>query len=112
MPKLKNRDVQKVIRLFDNELILLQRLSKVDKMRLRRRIVNIVQPALRSPIATPQIFMGTVDDKLANVTRLFFDRHGFRIKLANQVAALFKKAGKSPIPAYYSDSAETEEIDT
>lgn len=110
MPKLKNREIQKVIQLFENEMILIPRMSKVDRMKLRKRIVNVVQPALKSPIATPQICMGTVEDKLSSVMRLFRDSYGFRVKLTDHVTAIFKAADKSRIPANYSENADTEEI--
>ena len=111
MPKLKNRDVQKVIQLFESELTIIPRLSKVDRMKLRRRIVNVVQPALKSPITTPQMFMGTVEDKLSGVIRLFRDGYGFRIKLNTLVTALFKKADELRKAAFTPEWAETEKVD-
>ena len=112
MPKLKNREIQKVIQLFENEMILIPRMSKIDRMKLRKRIVNVVQPALTSPIATPQIFMGTVEEKLSSVMRLFRDSYGFRVKLTKHVTAIFKEADKPRIPAKYFENADTEEIDS
>ena len=42
MAKLRSRDIQKVIQLFDNELLMIPRLSKVDRMKMRKKIINVI----------------------------------------------------------------------
>ena len=108
MPKLSYRATQKVIQLFDNEIMLIPRLSKVDRLKLRRKVLNVIQPALRSPIMTPQMFMGTVEEKLGRVISRFLDSYGFRIKLANQTRDLFAKPQKTYILSRTPDTADTE----
>ena len=91
MPKLRHRDIQDVIRLFDNELSMLGRVSKVEKMKLRRKINNVVQPVLSSPGISPEIIVGSIEEKLSDVIRLFMDPHGFKEKLSLKVRELADK---------------------
>ena len=108
MPKLSYRDTQKVIGLFDREIMLIPRLSKVDRLKLRRRVLNVIQPALRSPIMTPQMFMGTVEEKLSRVISQFLDSYGFRIKLANNARDIFGKPQKTYTLSRTPDTANTD----
>jgi hypothetical protein len=102
MAKLKTKDIQKVIQFFDNELVLMQRVSRIEKMKMRRKIVNIVQPALNSPTMTPEIFMHEAQTKLVDVIKKFMDGYSFQSKLAEAVRKLYEKAeasSKLPPPA-------------
>ena len=91
MPKLRHRDIQDVIHLFDNELSMLSRVSKVEKMKLRRKITNVVLPALSSPSIAPEIFVNSIEEKLSDVINLFMDQWGFKEKLLLKVRELAEK---------------------
>jgi hypothetical protein len=98
MPKLRNRDVQKIIQLFDNQLLTLQRVSKIEKMKMRKKIVNIVQPALSSAAATPESFLLVVETKLYEITKRFPDGYGFQNRLGEAVRKLYEKAAEAAMP--------------
>jgi hypothetical protein len=95
MAKLRNKDIQKVIQVFDNELLMIQRVSKIEKMKMRKKVVNIVQPALTSATTTPAIFMHEVETKLSQVIKQFMDSYGFHRKLSETVRKLYEKAEES-----------------
>jgi hypothetical protein len=90
MPKLRHRDIQDVIRLFDNELNMLGRISKVEKMKLRRKITNVVQPALSSSF-NPDIVVSSLEEKLTDVIKLFMDPWGFKERLGLKLRELSDK---------------------
>ncbi|CAB1081910.1 hypothetical protein D1AOALGA4SA_9551 [Olavius algarvensis Delta 1 endosymbiont] len=98
MPKLRNRDVQKIIQLFDNQLLTLQRVSKIEKMKMRKKIVNVVQPALSSAAATPETFMLVVETKLVEITKHFLDSYGFQTRLGETVRNMYQKAAEAALP--------------
>jgi hypothetical protein len=102
MAKFRTKDIQKVIQIFDNELLMIQRISKIDKMKMRKKVVNIVQPALTSATMRPEVFMLEVETKLSEVVKQFIDSYGFHNKLAATVRKLYEKAEASselPQPA-------------
>jgi len=104
MAKLRSRDIQKVIQLFDNELLMIPRLSKVDKMKLRKKIINVLQPALNSTTMKPEVIILEVEHKLSDILRQFIDSYGFRSRLADLIRKLYQKAEESSTPPPFSDS--------
>jgi hypothetical protein len=103
MAKLRNRDIQKIIQLFDNELLLLTRVSKIDKMKMRKKIVNLVQPALKSGAMKPEVFALEVETKLADIVRQFIDSYGFHKRLIDVVRKAYEKAEESAAQSPLSD---------
>jgi hypothetical protein len=99
MSKLRNRDIQKVIQLFDNELLMLTRASKIDKMKMRKKIVNVVQPALKLTTMKPEVFMLEVEKKLSAILRQFLDTYGFQKRLSDVVRKLYQKEEESSTPS-------------
>jgi hypothetical protein len=95
MAKLRNRDIQKVIQLFDNELFMLTRASKIDKMKMRKKIVNVVQPALKLTTMKPEVFILIVEKKLSDILRQFLDTYGFQKRLSDVVRKLYQKEEES-----------------
>lgn len=104
MARLKNRDIQEIVKLFDIEFMLLNRMGKIEKMKLRRKVVNVIQPALSNPVTTTELFMGTVNEKLYDVLAHFIDAQGFRNKLVAKLTKLLQKETPSQISAGDSDS--------
>jgi hypothetical protein len=95
MAKLRNRDIQKVFQLFDNELLMLTRVSKIDKMKMRKKIVNVVQPALKLTTMKPEVFILIVEKKLSDILRQFLDTYGFQKRLSDVVRKLYQKEEES-----------------
>ena len=98
MAKLRNRDIQKIIQLFDNELLMLNRIGKSEKMKMRKKIVNLVQPALKSSTTQPEVFILEAQNKLSNIISLFIDTYGFHNRLADTVRKVYQKAEESAPP--------------
>ncbi|CAB1062366.1 hypothetical protein D1BOALGB6SA_7143 [Olavius sp. associated proteobacterium Delta 1] len=103
MAKLRNRDIQKVIQLFDNELLSIPRVSKTDKMKMRKKIVNLVQPALKSSTMKPEVFITEMENKLSNILRQFIDSYGFHNRLTDAVRKACENAEESSTPSSPSD---------
>jgi hypothetical protein len=99
MAKLRNRDIQKVFQLFDNELLMLTRFSKIDKMKMRKKIVNVVQPALKLTTMKPEVFILIVEKKLSDILRQFLDTYGFQKRLSDVVRKLYQKEEESSTPS-------------
>jgi hypothetical protein len=97
MAKLRTKDIQKVIQIFDNEMLMIQRVSKIEKMKMRKKVVNVIQPLLTSATTTPEIFMLEVETKLSQVVSRFIDSYGFHNKLSETVRKLYEKAEESSI---------------
>jgi hypothetical protein len=103
MAKLRSRDIQKVIQLFDNELVMINRVSKIEKMKMRKQIVNVVQPALKLTTMKPEVFILEVEKKLSAILRQFIDSYGFRNRLTDVVRQLYQKAEASLTPSRLPD---------
>jgi hypothetical protein len=99
MARLKNRDIQKVIQVFDNELLLISRISKVDKMKMRKKIVNLVQPALKSTTMKPDVFVAEVENKLSDIISQFIDSYGFHNRLTDAVRKAYETADEPSTPS-------------
>ena len=104
MAKLRTRDIQKVIQLFDNELLMIPRVSKIEKMKMRKKIVNIIQPALKSTTMQPDVFVLEAENKLSEIIRQFLDAYGFSRRLTELVRALYQKAEESAAQTAPSDN--------
>jgi hypothetical protein len=69
---------------------------------MRKKMVNIVQPALTSATMTPETFMHEVETKLSQIINKFGDSYGFHNKVIATVRKLHEKAQASsqlPPPA-------------
>jgi hypothetical protein len=91
MARLKHKDKLEILGLFEQELSMLVRMTKVEKMKLRKRIFNVVVPALAAPSLSPEVFMGTVENKLHGVVTQFLDASEFHNKLVQRVDEILKK---------------------
>jgi len=103
MAKLRNRDIQKVIQLFENELVMINRVSKIEKMKMRKQIVNVVQPALKLTTLKPETFILEVEKKLSAILRQFIDSYGFRNRLTDLIRKLHEKSEASLTPSRLPD---------
>ncbi len=91
MGRLKQRDIQDILKLFENELNTLSRMSKIEKMKARKRIVNALSSSVALNIKKPDLFMSTLEGKLYDVFDLFRDGWGFREKLARKIGEKLQK---------------------
>ena len=111
MTRVGYKDKQEILALFETEMGQLGRLTKLEKMKMRRRINNVVQPALSTSLVTPELFMGTVEEKLSDVLSHFRDRWEFRNKLQQKVSDVMSKArnpaASSPLPEFETDWLNT-----
>jgi len=102
MTKLRNRDIQKVIQVFDNELLLIPRATKIEKMKMRKKIVNFVEPALKLGTMKPEVFVLEVENKLSDILRQFIDSYGFHNRLTDVVRKVYELSEESstlsPLP--------------
>lgn len=103
MATLRTRDIQKIIQLFDNELLLIPRITRIEKMKMRKKIVNFIQPALKSSTMKPEVFVLEVESKLADIIRKFLDGYGFNRRLTEVVSKLYQRAEESSALSPASD---------
>ena len=94
MARYQHKDVESILKLFELELSTLNRLSRLDKMKIRRRVANAILPALDASNSEPDLFLNMVENKLRDVFDLFFDGWGFREKLHKRVGVIVKENKK------------------
>jgi uncharacterized protein HemX len=83
MSQLKGQDIQQVVQLFENELGMLPRVNRTDKMKLRKKILNSLTPLLNEPDITAQAIIQRLESRLEDVLALFIDRNLFKAKLTS-----------------------------
>ena len=94
MAHYQHKDVESILKLFERELSTLNRLSRVEKMKIRKRVANAILPALAASNSQPDMFLNMVENKLRDVFDLFFDGWGFREKLHQRVDNIIKEKKK------------------
>ena len=105
MIRYQHKEIEAILKLFERELSTLNRLSKVEKMKIRKRVANSILPALLASKSEPDAFLNIVENKLRDVFNMFFDGWGFREKLHQQVDIInkhrktLKKRKLQPTPA-------------
>ena len=85
MPRMRQKHIGEIVKLFELELHCLTRVSKSEKMKMRKKIVNVVVPALSAKDQTAKVFMGQIEENIADVMDTFVDPWGFRKKLVRRV---------------------------
>jgi hypothetical protein len=90
MASLNKKDIGEILKFFENELNLLIRIDKFEKMEIRKRINDVITPMSELEIRKPNIFMDIVEDKLHDVFDLFIDGYEFRKKLERKVTKKLK----------------------
>jgi len=81
MLRYQHREIEAILKLFERELSTLNRLSKIEKMKIRKRVANSILPALSASNSEPEVFLNIVENKLNDVFDMFLDAWGFREKL-------------------------------
>ena len=90
MASLNNQDIQEILKLFENELNMLARIDRIEKMEMRKKIKDAIVPISRMDIRKSTIFMDIVEEKLHDVFTLFIDGYEFRKKLARKLSDILK----------------------
>jgi hypothetical protein len=90
MMRYQHQEIEAILKLFERELVTLNRLSKVEKMKIRKKVANSILPALTLSNSEPDAFLNIVENKLKDVFELFFDAWGFRENLHNLVDKINK----------------------
>jgi hypothetical protein len=86
----QHKEIEAILKLFERELSTLNRLSKIEKMKIRKRVANSILPALTMSNSEPDVFLNIVENKLKDVFDMFLDAWGFREKLHNLVDRINK----------------------
>ena len=91
MKRYRQNELQSILKLFEKELATLTHLSKIEKMKIRRRVTNSIVAALSESNSKPDAFINIAEMKLRDVFNMFIDGWGFREKLRQQVKKIQKE---------------------
>ena len=91
MIRYQHKEIEAILKLFEKELSSLNRLSKIEKMKIRKRVANSILPALTQSNSEPDVFLNMIENKLKDVFDLFFDAWGFRKRLHSLLDKINKK---------------------
>ena len=94
MPRMRQKHIGEIVKLFELELHCVSQVARAEKMKMRKRIVNVVIPALMVSDQTVKVFMGQVEEKISDVLDTFVDSWGFRKKLARRVDQKLKQSAE------------------
>lgn len=85
MKKLSGTDTQRIIQVFENELNMIHGVSVIEKMQYRRKIMNVLMPALAVNDVKVEAVIGAVEQRLGDVLKIFQDGDGFKEKLRKEL---------------------------
>ena len=94
MVRFQHKEIEAILKLFEKELATLNRLSRVEKMKIRKRVANSILPALAASNSEPDIFLNIVENKLKDVFDLLIDAWGFRERLHTLMDRINEKKRK------------------
>ena len=79
------KDIPDILKLFEDELSYVHDLTKIGKMKFRRRVGDILKPTLQLGDRKPEAIIRLVDDKLSAEISLFLDKREFKNKLLQKL---------------------------
>jgi hypothetical protein len=88
MKRYQHNEIEAILKLFERELATLNRLTKIEKMKIRKRVANSILPALSASSSEPDAFLNIIETKLRDVFDMFFDGWGFRENLRKLVGKI------------------------
>jgi hypothetical protein len=91
MKRYRQNEIEDILKLFEKELATLNRLTRIEKMKIRKRVANSVIPALSASKSEPDAFLNIIETKLRDVFNMFIDGWGFRQNLRQQVGKINKR---------------------
>ena len=74
-------DIEQIFKMFERELMSMSKLDKIEKMKIRKKITDVLKPALEARNPKAKMILALIDDKLRGILRLFFDEYEFRNNL-------------------------------
>lgn len=87
--RLRPSQTQEIIELFEQKLTTLKHINRAEKMKLRKRINNVLKPLLMLDGQTPDSIVAVVESKLRDITSMFFDEQQFLSKLKRVLTEKF-----------------------
>lgn len=87
--RLRPSQTQEIIELFEQKLTTLKHINRAEKMKLRKRINNVIKPLLMLDGQTPDSIVAVVESKLRDITSMFFDEQQFLSKLKRVLTEKF-----------------------
>jgi hypothetical protein len=91
MKRYRQSEIEDILKLFEKELATLNRLTRIEKMKIRKRVANSIIPALSASNSEPDAFLKIIETKLRDVFNMFIDGWGFRQNLRQQVGKIDKR---------------------
>jgi hypothetical protein len=91
MERYRQNEIESILKLFEKELANLNRLTRIEKMKIRKRVTSSIIAALSESNSKPDAFLNIVELKLRDVLNMFFDSWGFRENLRRQVSIINKR---------------------
>jgi len=91
MKRYQHSEIEAILKLFEKELATLNRLTRVEKMKIRKRVTSSIIPALSASNSEPDAFLNIIETKLRDVFNMFLDGWGFRQNLRQQVSKINKR---------------------
>lgn len=91
MPRLPDKDIIEIFKLFELELNTARNLSKVDKMRLRKSINYVLQAELQNRKLNPNSFIIVVEKKLYQFLSVVNNKDEFLQKLEEKLTSILKE---------------------
>ncbi|MBW1812472.1 MAG: hypothetical protein JRJ39_02020 [Deltaproteobacteria bacterium] len=85
MKKLSGTDTQRMIQVFENELNMIHGVSVIEKMQYRRKIMNVLMPALAVNDVKVEAVIDAVEQRLGDVLKIFQDGDNFKEKLRREL---------------------------
>jgi hypothetical protein len=86
---LRPYQTQEIIELFEQKLTTLKHISRAEKMKLRKRINNVLRPLLILDGQTPDSIVAAVESKLRDIISMFVDEQQFLSKLKRVLSEKF-----------------------
>ncbi|CAB1060386.1 hypothetical protein D1BOALGB6SA_5152 [Olavius sp. associated proteobacterium Delta 1] len=80
MLRFQHKEIEAILKLFEMELSTLNRLSKIEKMKIRKRVANSILPALSGSNSEPDAFLNIVENKLKDVFDIIAVQNNLKIK--------------------------------
>ncbi len=90
MATLNRQDILEILKLFEDQLNLLFRIDRLEKMEIRKKTKDAIMPLAGMDLKNTSIFMDIVEEKLHDVFPLFVDAYEFRKKLERKVTEILK----------------------
>ena len=82
MSRLTQEDFCEIMELFDEQLRILWRIPHLERIKMRRRVLNVLFPFLNAHNQKTETVMGKVKRNLQPVISAFFDTQGFLKQLS------------------------------